>query len=75
MTLSQLERTFDLRQYLNFLWRNWIFIVSVVALVFLIGVVYLVRTIPLYTASTQVLLEQREQAPGLNAVVNDGRMR
>ena len=69
---ESLERTFDLRQYLNFLWRNWIFIVSVVALVFLIGVANLVRTIPLYTASTEVLLERREQAPGLNAVVNDG---
>ena len=32
------------------------------------------RAIPLYTASTQVLLERREQAPGLNAVVNDGRI-
>jgi succinoglycan biosynthesis transport protein ExoP len=67
------ERTFDLRQYLNFLWRNWMFIVSVAALVFLMGLVHLVRAIPLYTASTQVLLERREQAPGLNAVVNDGR--
>ena len=69
------ERTFDLRQYLNFLWRNWMFIVSVTALVFLMGVINLVRAIPLYTASTQVLLEQREQAPGLDAVVNDGRHR
>ena len=67
------ERTFDLRQYLNFLWRNWMFIVSVAALAFLMGLVHLVRAIPLYTASTQVLLERREQAPSLNAVVNDGR--
>ena len=59
------ERTFDLRQYLNFVWRNWMFIVSVTAFVFLIGVIYLARATPLYTASTQVLLEQREKAPGL----------
>ena len=68
------EHTFDLRQYLNFVWRNWKFIVSVTAFVFLIGVIYLVRATPLYTASTQVLLEQREHAPGLNALVNDARI-
>ena len=68
------ERTFDLRQYLNFVWRNWMFIVSVTAFVFLMGVIYLMRATPLYTASTQVLLEPRERAPGLDAVVNDGRI-
>ena len=50
------------------------FIASVTAFVFLMGVIYLVRATPLYTASTQVLLEQREKAPGLDAVVNDGRI-
>jgi polysaccharide biosynthesis transport protein len=68
------ERTFDLRQYLNFVWRNWMFIASVTAFVFLIAVINLVRATPLYTASTQVLLERSEQAPGLDAVVNDGRI-
>ena len=58
------ERTFDLRQYLNFVWRNWMFIVSVTAFAFLMAVIYLVRATPLYTATTQVLLEQREKAPG-----------
>ena len=66
------ERTFDLRQYLNFVWRNWMFIASVTAFVFLVGLIYLVRATPLYTATTQVLLEQREKAPGLDAIVNDG---
>ena len=66
------ERTFDLRQYLNFVWRNWMFIASVTAFAFLIGVVYLARATPLYTASTQVLLEQREKPPGLE--VSDGRV-
>ena len=50
------------------------FIASVTAFVFLMGVIHLVRAIPLYTASTQVLLERRERAPGLDAVVNDGRI-
>jgi len=66
------ERTIDLRQYLNFVWRNWMFIASVTAFVFLVGVIYLVGATPLYTATTQVLLEQRERAPGLDAIVNDG---
>ena len=67
------ERKIDLRQYLNFVWRNWMFVASVTAFVFLMGVIYLVRAIPLYTATTQVLLEQSEKAPGLDAIVNDGR--
>src|SRR6516225_1512785 len=66
-----LERTLDLRRYLNFVWRNWLFIASATALALLIGVVYLVRAVPLYTASTQVLLEHHEKAPGLDAVIND----
>jgi exopolysaccharide transport family protein len=68
-----LERTYDLRQYLNFAWRNWMFIVSVTALAFLIGVIDLLRATPLYTASTQVLLEAHESAPGLEAAVSDRR--
>jgi len=49
---EQAERAFDLRQYLNFVWRNWLFIVAVTAVAFLIGIVNLVRAVPLYTAST-----------------------
>jgi polysaccharide biosynthesis transport protein len=66
------ERPIDLRQYLNFVWRNWMFIASVTAFIFLLGVVYLLRTTPLYTAATQVLLQQRQTAPGLN-VSTDAR--
>src|SRR5262249_20918487 len=66
------ERTIDLRQYLNFVWRNWMFIVSVTAFAFLVGLIYLVHATPLYTAATQVLLEQREKPPGIDAIVNDG---
>jgi capsular exopolysaccharide synthesis family protein len=69
-----LERTLDPRQYLNFVWRNWIFIASATAFVFLIGVIDLIHATPLYTASTQVLLEQHERAPGLDASVNDSRV-
>jgi exopolysaccharide transport family protein len=66
------ERAFDLRQYLNFVWRNWMFIASVTAVALLIGVVNLVSAVPLYTASTQVLLEPHEKAPGLE-VANESR--
>jgi capsular exopolysaccharide synthesis family protein len=67
------ERKFDLRQYGNFVWRNWILIASVTSLAFLVGVIDLLRATPLYSASTQVLLEQHERAPGLDAVINDNR--
>src|SRR5262249_34515527 len=62
-TAELTERTFNLREYLNFAWRNWLFIVSVTAFVFLVGVINLVRATPLYTATTQVLL-QAEKSPG-----------
>jgi exopolysaccharide transport family protein len=67
------ERTLDARQYLNFVWRNWVFIASVTGAAFLIGVVNLVSAVPLYTASTQVLLEPHEKAPGLE-VGNERRI-
>src|SRR5262245_45881878 len=57
------ERMLDMRQYLHFVWRHWMFIASVTALVFVIGVVYLARTTPLYTATAQVLLERPAKAP------------
>ena len=69
------DRTFDLREYLNFIWRHWMFIASVTTFAFLLAVIYLVGATPLYTATTQVLLEQRESAPNLDAVVNDALIR
>ena len=59
------ERKIDLRQYLNFVWRNWMFIASVTAFALLVGVIYLVRATPLYTATTQVLLEQSAKSSRL----------
>src|SRR4029078_4237821 len=52
-----------IRTYINFVWRHWLFIVSVAALVLLIGVIYLARATPLYTAAAQVLLEKPEKSP------------
>lgn len=68
------DHAFDLRQYLNFFWRNWLFITSVTAFALLVAGVNLMRATPLYTSTTQVLLEQRENPPGLVPVGNDGRL-
>src|SRR5215467_5496611 len=57
------ERGFDLRQYLNFVWRHWVFITSVTGLALLIAVINLARTTPLYTATAQILLERPVKAP------------
>ncbi|HET8720543.1 MAG TPA: GumC family protein, partial [Nitrospira sp.] len=62
----QEERGFDPRVYLNFLWRNWVFISSVAALALLVGIVYLIRATPAYTATAQILLDpQREKMSGV----------
>ena len=65
------DRAFDLRFYLNFVWRNWMFIASVMALALLVAVISLVRATPLYTATTQVLIDRRESPPVLAAGDND----
>src|SRR5262245_46836267 len=57
------EGKFDLRTYINFVWRHWMLIASATALVLLIAVINLLRTTPLYTATTQVLLEAPAKAP------------
>lgn len=66
------DRAFDLRHYLNFVWRNWMFIASVTALVLLVAVIYVVTAKPLYTATTQVLLAQSDRPPALDPAVNNG---
>jgi polysaccharide biosynthesis transport protein len=57
------EGKFDPRTYINFVWRHWIFIASLAALGLLYAVISLVRATPLYTATTQVLLEAPAKAP------------
>src|SRR6266704_947305 len=62
------ERGFDLRKYLNFLWRHWMFISAVTALALVVAVVNLARTTPLYTSTGQVLLDPgRDKVPGQDA--------
>src|SRR5215203_4606637 len=61
--IGSAPRRFDVRVYLNFIWRHWLFISSVAALALLIGIIYLIRATPRFTATTQVLLEEAERAP------------
>src|SRR6266851_5235517 len=66
------ERGFDLRKYLNFLWRHWMFIGAVTALALVVAVVNLARTIPLYTSTAQVLLDpRREKAGGPDQILTE----
>lgn len=63
---------FDIREAINFVWRQWKFIAGVTALAVLIGAIYIVRQVPLYTASSQLLLDPRkEKAAGQDAVLTD----
>ena len=66
------EHRFDLREYLNFAWRNWIFIAQLRHWRCWWASSISLRATPLYTASTEVLLEPREKPPGLDAVTNPG---
>jgi succinoglycan biosynthesis transport protein ExoP len=50
---------FDLRDVVSFLWREWLFIASVLAATVTIGTVMLLRQTPLYTASAEILLDSR----------------
>ena len=66
------ERRFDPRQYLNFIWRQWRFIGAVTALAVVVALVYLARATPLYTATTQVLLDPRhEKAAGADSILSE----
>jgi polysaccharide biosynthesis transport protein len=69
---NEVEHHFDLRDVLSFAWRQWKFIAAIVAVVFVIGVISLLRQTPLYTATSQILLDrQREKAPGAEAILTD----
>jgi exopolysaccharide transport family protein len=62
--------SFDLREAINFAWRQWKFIAGVAALALLIGALYIARQTPLYTATAQLLLDpQREKMAGLDPIL------
>lgn len=49
----------DLRDVVSFFWREWFFIVAVLAATVTIGSVMLLRQTPLFTASAEILLDSR----------------
>ena len=72
---DEAERGFDLQEVLNFCWREWKFIAVVFTAVLVVGTVYTWRQIPLYTATSQVLLDPRkEKAAGAEAILSDDRL-
>ena len=72
---DEAERGFDLQEVLNFCWREWKFIAVVFTAVLVVGTVYTWRQTPLYTATSQVLLDPRkEKAAGAEAILSDDRL-
>lgn len=64
---QQDEQGASLRDALAFIWRHWIFVASVASLSLLLGLVWLARAVPLYTATAQVMLDpQTDRAPVQN---------
>src|SRR5437868_3827133 len=62
----------DAWRYIHFVWRHWKFIGTIAALAFLLAVIYLARATPLYTATTQILLDpRREKGIGAEAALSD----
>jgi len=66
------EQGFDLRERLSFVWRHWKFIFAVTVLALVVGAVFLLQVTPLYTATTQILIDlQAQRPPGGGAPVAD----
>ena len=57
------EHGFDLREGIGFVWRQWLFISSIVGAVVLVVTVYEFTRTPRYTAGALVLLEPQRVRP------------
>lgn len=63
---------FDIHEAINFVWRRWRMIIGVAAFFLLVGAVHIARQTPLYTATTQLLLDPRkEKAAGQDVILSD----
>jgi polysaccharide biosynthesis transport protein len=63
---------FDLRDVVNFLWRQWKLIGGMIALSVFLAALYLARATPAYTATAQLLLDPRkERAAGQDVFMSD----
>ena len=66
---------FELRDAVNFLWRQWKLIGGVVALFVFLCALYLARATPVYTATAQLLLDPRkERAAGQDVFMTDSML-
>ena len=66
---------FDLREVVNFLWRQWKLIGGVVALFVFLCALYLARATPVYTATAQLLLDPRkERAAGQDVFMTESML-
>jgi succinoglycan biosynthesis transport protein ExoP len=69
---AERQQSVDLRWILNFLWRQWKVILSVMGAALIVGAAYLAIQTRLYTATTQILLDPRkEKAAGSEAILSD----
>ena len=66
------EHGLDLREAIGFLWRQWIFITSIIAAVLFVAAVYVFSETPRYTATAQVLLEIPQERAAKDDVVYSG---
>jgi capsular exopolysaccharide synthesis family protein len=62
---TELQRGFDLRGMLSFIWREWKLIAAITCVALVAGTVYTLNETPLYTATSELLFEwQRHKSPG-----------
>src|SRR5208283_5314368 len=63
---------FDVREVINFVWRQWRLIIGVTVLAAVIGALYVAHQTPLYTASAQLLLDpKKEKVAGQDPILSD----
>ncbi|HEV2551851.1 MAG TPA: polysaccharide biosynthesis tyrosine autokinase [Stellaceae bacterium] len=70
---ADVQRGFDLRGTLSFVWRQWKLIAAITCVALVVGTVYMLNETPLYTATTELLFDwQQRKAPGsLDTVYSD----
>jgi polysaccharide biosynthesis transport protein len=63
---------FDLRDAVNFFWRQWKLIGGMVGLFIFLAALYITRVTPLYTATAQLLFDPwKERAAGQDVFISD----
>jgi exopolysaccharide transport family protein len=68
---AKAEHGFDLRETINFVWRQWKFIAAVCGVTLLVAIVWLAKETPRYTATAQVLLDPRKEKIAGADIVSD----